>query len=460
MVLNVEYPKTITNGLVLNLDAGFVPSYPRNGNSWYDLSNNGNIGTLINSPIYSGGSIVFDGVDDYMSIPATSVLNTIGASDFTVSMWVKRTTLPPGGNGEMLMVCSGISGNPQPKPGGWVIGITSTDCRIELRDSSGTGLSTAFSVNIDFQPNVWTNLVVVKSQTIMNIYSQGKQYGTSVTVYQDLSTSRTSLEIGRVYWWDGGYWEGNISQSQIYNRSLTTSEVLQNYQSQFPRFLGQNIMMDGLVFYVDAGYNGSYPTTGTTWYDVSGYGRNGTLTNGPTYSTDGGGSIVFDGVDDFCPTQSFALSSQTNCLTFNFWVKMGGSTSQNQFFLNKDGYGFPHITIGRINNSDSLRFNFEFGPAVLNNFFTGTSNIWVNVQIVVTYGNGTAKAYKNGVYFGVMNGQSSENFPYTNTKLNIGGLGYGGFVNGNMSVVQIYDRELSPDEVLQNFNATKSRFGL
>jgi hypothetical protein len=225
-------------------------------------------------------------------------------------------------------------------------------------------------------------------------------------------------------------------------------------------FTGPQIVTNGLVLYLDAGNSKSYPTTGTTWYDRSGNGRNGTLTNGPTYSTDGGGSIVFDGVDDFCPTQSFALSSQTNCLTFNFWVKMGGSTSQNQFFLNKDGYGFPHITIGRINNSDSLRFNFEFGPGVFNNFFTGTSNIWVNVQIVVTYGNGTAKAYKNGVYFGVMNGQSSENFPYTNTKLNIGGLGYGGFVNGNMSIVQIYDRELSPTEVQQNYNATKSRYGL
>ena len=236
--------------------------------------------------------------------------------------------------------------------------------------------------------------------------------------------------------------------------------VITNARYDMSSLGGPNIVTNGLVLYLDAGNSKSYPTTGTTWYDRSGNGRNGTLTNGPTYSTDGGGSIVFDGVDDFCPTQSFALSSQTNCLTFNFWVKMGGSTSQNQFFLNKDGYGFPHITIGRINNSDSLRFNFEFGPGVFNNFFTGTSNIWVNVQIVVTYGNGAAKAYKNGVYFGVMNGQSSENFPYTNTKLNIGGLGYGGFVNGNMSVVQIYDRELSPYEVQQNYNATKSRFGL
>ena len=63
-------------------------------------------------------------------------------------------------------------------------------------------------------------------------------------------------------------------------------------------FTGPNIITDGLVLALDAANSRSYPGTGTTWSDLSGNGNSGTLTNGPTFNSGNGGSIVFDGVDD------------------------------------------------------------------------------------------------------------------------------------------------------------------
>jgi len=450
IAVNRDYEDIITSGLTLNLDAGFTPSYPRSGTTLYDLSYSGNNGTLTNGPTYiptNGGSIVFDGVDDIITVTDSNSLDI--ANNISVDCWFYPTSYRSDTYSiNFLKKYNGtLDGNFQLYFAG-----TYTPNKIRVLATRGGVWGTVSPDSGVIPLNQWCNVVWTYSnggRLYINGVSQGNPVGSG-----NLSTNTYNLQIGDDL-------IGNISTTKIYNREISPTEVLQNYQAQFPRFLGENIVSNGLLFYVDAGYGPSYPTTGTTWYDVSGYGRNGTLTNGPTYSSANGGSIVFDGTDDFCPTGAFALSSSTSSLSFNFWVKMSGSTSQNQFFLNKDGYGFPHITIGRVNNSDSLRFNFEEGPYVFTNYFSGTNNTWVNVQLVVTYGNATVRAYKNGVFYGTqISSTSPQNFPYTNTALNIGGLGYGGYVTGNMSIVQIYNKALSNSEVLQNYNAQKSRYGL
>jgi hypothetical protein len=83
------FPKIVTNGLVLNYDAGQQNSYSGSGTTWTDLSGRGNTGTLTNGPTYSsanGGSIVFDGVDDYVNIGSQSLVGS-GTSPFSVELW-------------------------------------------------------------------------------------------------------------------------------------------------------------------------------------------------------------------------------------------------------------------------------------------------------------------------------------------------------------------------------------
>jgi hypothetical protein len=87
-----------------------------------------------------------------------------------------------------------------------------------------------------------------------------------------------------------------------------------------------SIVTNGLALYLDAGNASSYPGSGTNWTDLSSNGRNGTLTNGPTYSATNGGSIVFDGTNDFVQ----CLGSLTvTAATFVSWIRRNGN--QNQY---------------------------------------------------------------------------------------------------------------------------------
>ena len=91
MVLNRDYEPIITNGLVLNLDAGFSTSYPTTGTTLYDISSNGNNSTLMNGPTYNSGSIILDGSNDYIDCGNGSSLQITGS--ITVETWVYLTSL-------------------------------------------------------------------------------------------------------------------------------------------------------------------------------------------------------------------------------------------------------------------------------------------------------------------------------------------------------------------------------
>ena len=84
-VVNNNYPSIVTDGLVLNLDAGFVSSYPKTGTTWKDLSGNGNNGTLVNGVGFSGGSMVFDG-----SGKRATTQSSLSSTFLTASIWYKR----------------------------------------------------------------------------------------------------------------------------------------------------------------------------------------------------------------------------------------------------------------------------------------------------------------------------------------------------------------------------------
>jgi hypothetical protein len=86
-------PKIVSSGLILYLDAANTRSYPGSGTTWTDLSRSNSNGTLINGPSFNsanGGGIAFDGTNDGVTLPASSLWN-IGASDFTIEFWFRRT---------------------------------------------------------------------------------------------------------------------------------------------------------------------------------------------------------------------------------------------------------------------------------------------------------------------------------------------------------------------------------
>ena len=112
--------------------------------------------------------------------------------------------------------------------------------------------------------NKWMNWVLVRNDgtNTCRVYLNGSLFGTS----NEVSSTDGTPSLGR----GGNYLNGKVSNFQIYNRPLSASEVLQNYQASLPQILTENIVTSGMVAYYDAGYSTSYGGTGTSWYNVAG----------------------------------------------------------------------------------------------------------------------------------------------------------------------------------------------
>jgi len=214
---------------------------------------------------------------------------------------------------------------------------------------------------------------------------------------------------------------------------------------------------DGLVFYVDAGNENSYPGTGTTWSDLIG-GNDGTLTNGPTYSSSNAGSIVFDGVNDYaeCTSALNISGGSGTAQTFDIWFK-ADSVGAVMGLLGMDS--FYNVTIASTGevliqtDGDNSTGDFPTTPTI-------SAGVWHN--IVFVYDQGTAyKGWLDGVSFGTASITDTEPAPTLNTIIGAryaSGSSFGAYFDGNISSVKIYDRELTAAEINQNYNELKNRF--
>ena len=218
------------------------------------------------------------------------------------------------------------------------------------------------------------------------------------------------------------------------------------------------IVTSGLVLCLNAADKNSYPGTGTTWTDLSGNSNNGTLTNGPTFNSGSGGSIVFDGVDDYvtCGNNS---SLQINQGTISAWVR---TTSPGASFR---GIITKQQNYGLFTNNDVL-VTYDWGNGQTRstgiNIADGT---WKNVAMSFTTNTGTPSnntiIYLNGAAILTTTTKFVDNT--VNVELGRGGTiptGNLQFLNGNIATGLVYNRALSSTEILQNYNATKTRFSL
>ena len=215
---------------------------------------------------------------------------------------------------------------------------------------------------------------------------------------------------------------------------------------------GPDIVSDGLVLYLDAGSPNSYRTDfGTTWKDMSGNVNNGTLTNGPTYSSANGGTISFDGVNDY---SSFSTTSLV-VNTVNIWIYIKSTADSGVIYSGGDAYnsGAWEWSIFILTNSIFFRGNAG-GGASINYPVSNYINQWKNFTLIRDL-NTRCYLYENGVYKNDSGDSSTTN---TNQlRLCKAATNY---ANADISNIQIYNRALSSTEVLQNYNAQKSRFGL
>jgi hypothetical protein len=257
---------------------------------------------------------------------------------------------------------------------------------------------------------------------------------------------------------------------------------------------GPKTVTDGLVLYLDAANPKSYPGSGTAWSDLSGNGYTGTLINGPTFSSGNGGSIQFDGTNDyFAASNIYSVNniSGSDSFTFSVLFKLPQFANQRNTdpenytsLLMKGGYN-PSFGISlrydlpdsgvftRVRSYSGVRnlalpsIESGYGNPTLSSNTTFNINEWYQIDFTSQFSATTYifKTYINGIVDSTGT-RSDALYPVkyeNNNDLTISASPLGG--NGIqapmiISNCKIYNRALSAEEILQNYNATKSRFGL
>jgi hypothetical protein len=234
LCVNFNYEGIVTNGLMLNYDAGFDPSYPTIGSTWYDISGNSNNGTLINNPAFTSansGSISFDGVDDYATANYPS--SFLGNPSFSIGGWFKRSGTWNSG------ATWGIgNGGTNINTYNW-----SYDNTIGIDLYGNTTFNTFQTYSLtEWKYIIWTYNGSTFTTSNVIIYINGTPYtGNNLTVIRDSGNTPnvvgSSLALGRVSSNENQYYgKPVIGNFQMYNRVLSQSEITQNYNAQKGRF--------------------------------------------------------------------------------------------------------------------------------------------------------------------------------------------------------------------------------
>lgn len=227
--VNRNYEKVITTGLVLDLDAGFTPSYPISGTTWYDVSTSGYHSSLINNTTYSNGYMSFDGSDDYVSAPLSA--NTLLCSnEITIMGWVYVTSFPNTSQAILAKKTSASSNGDSSftlrkfSNGSTEFQMTWNNSLLSYFDSSTPSINTWFHMAI----------VVKNGSPGFQMFLNGNNNNGASTSYVSPSWSDVNT-----YNWQFGLFEtatGRVANVLFYNRALTQTEVQQNYNAQKGRF--------------------------------------------------------------------------------------------------------------------------------------------------------------------------------------------------------------------------------
>ncbi|CAK0743530.1 hypothetical protein CCP3SC1AL1_1210004 [Gammaproteobacteria bacterium] len=436
-------PSIIVDGLIFHIDPNNSRCYSGSGNTIYNLVNPSIGGTFVGftaNPIDNTEtrSLAYNGSTTYQQFAP------IEPTRLTLSVWFKATGIPSlndiyGGiflaSSPQYFISYGMGYN-------WI-----SNTVLIFQSSSGEIISASAPAN------KIVNAVYAYDGVNAKLYIDGVLAST-VAYTTDPSypgSGNRNLALGR--WGFSGYeryFNGNIYQASIYNRALSASEILQNYNATRKKYYPEeNIVSDGLVLHIDPSNSNSYSGSGNTIYNLTGLGNTGTLTNGPTFSGLNAGSIVFDGSNDFI---TFPSNSIFNVGTGDFTVVVWHKTlkrSTSTILCIDDGNGTGIILYTYL--------------GVLRNWVAGSSqNGTIDIckgnwnQVVLRRLSGVCTQYIDTIPDASFS--ASQSVVTLGRNLVFGAIGNEYYYNGNISQALFYNRALTQQEISQNYNATKKRF--
>lgn len=228
------------------------------------------------------------------------------------------------------------------------------------------------------------------------------------------------------------------------------------------------------MLYVDAANYKSIVSGDTTWNDISKTGDDGTLVNGPTYNPNNNGSILFDGLGDYVNFSELTPANTLNTFSFGLWFSpaitiTSGSLAtfsvlmeaQDQRFASSRADNYIYF----LTNGELLFATFSPTNDLVSQQTTWDSDEWYQVFCTYEPINGEKKLFINGELENSVTGVTGN---YFNTFTHFGLGAYNettifsptNAFNGDISNFMVYDKTLSEQEVLQNYNALKSRYDI
>jgi hypothetical protein len=441
--MGINYnPSIVIDGLILCLDGSNSRSYAGTGITWTDISGNNKSGTGQTGVSYSSinsGKFILNGAESgYFSLPL--VTSTI--TNVTMSCWVNITTLSLRGpfivNGSFTGYAIGVGLNSYDDYGNNLIALFPGNRWISSGVSLGLGWKhVAITLDGSSLPRIYLNGQLINSYAGMN-----PRVPTTAT-YIGREVGGENVGITRAF-------GGEVGMVQMYNRQLTDAEILQNYNAGRKKYNPEEfIVRDGLLMFVDAGNINSYSGTGTTWYDLSGNRNDMTLINGVGFSRAASGVMQLDGTNDYIELPSFNIST-TNHTIIGASRYAGAGPRGRIFSAHSNNWLMGHW-------NGSMK-TYHPGNWVASPGISGTTE-WLIHAVLENYSSDLWTYYCNGVQIASNNsGAEGPN-----------GLSFGNWRQGGVAAelaiaeigfFMVYNRLLTIEEINQNLNALKGRFGL
>jgi hypothetical protein len=452
--VNRDYETIVTSGLTLCVDAGFTASYSSSGVTWYDVSLNQYNATLVNGPTFNssnGGSIVFNGVDNY--VITENLLNPTTNPNESVFVWFYPTAA-----GQIISELGQATIN-----SGW------HDSNIEV-SSAGIfsfsiwhGSLTNRVVSTAKSFNTWYHIGFTYSGTTFTAYIDGVSIGsttftreTATSLYYGLCAIDSTTNMGT-----GAYGAGRMSNFLFYNRALSATEVLQNYNAQFNRFIPT--VNANLVFNLDAANYTAMPVNNSTIAGTGSYAITMTNTNGSMSWNSANGGVFRKSTantsDLFLGGPNYSSGSQAYTVFMAY--KWDGGTAGRLLNANSAS---PDWLLGLWGDPAS-RMNIAFNGAFVGSNSTAADTAWHFIWMTDD-GLNTTNSTKSYIATSVAptgtNGTRNASSGFNGLRL------YGRYstattssepVTGDVGFVKVWDGALTLSEIQSLHAFYKTRFG-
>ena len=454
---NQIWPTTstlVTENLLLHYNTFNTSSYNGSGASITDLSGNSRNGTITGSPTWTGNYFTF--VDDYITTPNLSSVITSANETHSVELWVYPTA-----SGVLIQY-----NNTSPNTSYHASSIEIVGGNLEVGFWNGSGLSSTGNIGaVSF--NEWHQIVLTYNGSVCKGYIDGVFKG-SVNV-----SWSSPMDASQPFYMNFGYadftshgdgtnFDGRFGIMRVYNKALTDAEVLSNYNSTLSTIV--NLTTNGLVLYYDPSSVSSYPGSGTAITDLSGNGRNGTMSNitytSPYFTYNGSSSQI-------AIADNALLEPGSGDWTMEVWVNQ--SVAGNDVVLGKFPAGGAQVSYS-IRTSATVYYaqmgsGIGSGATLFQNSSNKVRTLGTWYQLVYVFTNvaaNTIETFVNGSSIGSV-GHSLATILDTTTGLYIGSYNNGEYAqwfDGKIGITRLYNRALTSTEVLNNYNVDKSKYGL